>query len=115
MSLRNTPCLARSPRTWILVREIESLLSELDNRDRIVLGRRVWPAEGRWTLEQVGNDLGMTHERVRQIETTIISSLRDRLAEAQHQAIRFRAAELRHRLGSVVSVVSSRAEDAIRS
>jgi hypothetical protein len=93
---------------------IESLLDELDDRDRTVLGRRVWPAEGRWTLEQVGKELGMTRERARQIEGSIVSSFRDRVGSDVYRLICFRAAELRQRLGSVAPVTSARAQDAVR-
>lgn len=94
--------------------QIETLLGELSDRDRLVLGRRVWAVEGRWTLEQVGKELGLTRERVRQIEGSIISSLRDRLGSTRHRLIGLRAAELRCRLGSVAPVTSRRAKDAVR-
>lgn len=92
---------------------IEGLLEELDDRDRVLLGRRVWPAEGGWTLEQVGKELAMSRERARQIEGEIISSFRDRVGSDVYRLVCFRAAELQNRLGAVAPAADKRTQDTL--
>lgn len=61
---------------------IRELLSELDGREQAVLARRFGLVEGTEpeTLEQVGSQLGVTKERIRQIEVKSLEKLR-RIAE----------------------------------
>lgn len=55
---------------------VESLLSSLSDRERAVLVARFLHNR---TLESVGDDWGLTRERVRQIENTALFRLRKRL------------------------------------
>ncbi len=93
---------------------IVRLLDELSERDRVLLGRRVWPASSSWTLEQVGNEVGLTRERVRQIEGMVVSSFRHRITSDEYRYVSFRAAELRRRLGSVAPMADKRTEKTVK-
>jgi RNA polymerase sigma factor (sigma-70 family) len=67
---------------------IRDLLSQLDEREQKVLSCRFGLASGSEpeTLEQVGSHLGVTKERVRQIEVRSLTKLR-RIAERQNLEI----------------------------
>ncbi|MGI8753329.1 MAG: sigma-70 family RNA polymerase sigma factor [Acidimicrobiales bacterium] len=58
-------------------REVEKLLAPLDEREREILRLRYGLDRGEpRTLEEVGTVLGLTRERIRQIERTALSKLR---------------------------------------
>lgn len=83
-----------------VAQQIGDLLDGLDDREKAILEKRVWPVSDRATLEEVGQLLGMTRERVRQIETGIVNSFSARLDEDDFQFVRFRADEISQRLGT---------------
>jgi RNA polymerase sigma factor (sigma-70 family) len=61
----------------LLASEIEKLLSPLDEREREILRLRFGLDRGDpRTLEEVGSELHLTRERIRQIERTALSKLR---------------------------------------
>ena len=63
--------------------EIEQALSALPERERQVIELRFGPDGGQpQTLEEIGNALGVTRERIRQIENTTLKVLAS-LPEAQ--------------------------------
>ena len=58
--------------------DIQHLLKKLDNREREIIKRRFGiDNEEPKTLEQIGNSLGFSKERIRQIETIAIHKLRN--------------------------------------
>jgi RNA polymerase primary sigma factor len=62
-------------------REVEALLCELTQRERLVLSLRLGlESEPPPTLEAIGMVLGVTRERVRQIETQALEQLRTLVA-----------------------------------
>jgi RNA polymerase primary sigma factor/RNA polymerase sigma factor len=65
------------------VRQIRRVLGRLDEREQDIIVRRFGLAEGREprTLREVGAELGVTKERVRQIEARAFSKLRNALQE----------------------------------
>lgn len=57
--------------------DVRARLSGLAPRERFVLERRFGLIDDReWTLEEIGNELGLTRERIRQIESKVLSQLR---------------------------------------
>lgn len=71
----------------------ESLLLLKKDRDRLVVAKRHGiKAHDQHTLEQIGTELGITRERVRQIEKAAVAKIRDQFA-AQNEA---RAALVKH-------------------
>lgn len=68
---------------WLeAVLDFETLLAEdcLDERDRFVLSERCADR----TLESIGKELGLTRERVRQLEDEALQRLRERVEAVQH-------------------------------
>lgn len=65
--------------------QVGRFLDELDERERSIIQRRygLGRHESPQTLRQVGSEIGVTKERVRQIETRAIEKLR-KVAEAEH-------------------------------
>lgn len=67
-----------------LKEKVQDLLGILPRRDRYVLERRYGLDGGRCaTLKEVGEDLGVTRERVRQIERTALRKLRSCALKAE--------------------------------
>ena len=58
--------------------QVDAILSCLDDREKMIIMRRFGLESGREprTLKQVGAEMGVTKERVRQIETRALSKLR---------------------------------------
>ena len=65
--------------------QIDRLMEELDDREKSIIQRRfgLGRHDRPQTLRQVGHEIGVTKERVRQIETRAIEKLR-KVAEAEH-------------------------------
>ena len=61
---------AKTPITYNYKSAVEQILKELRrDRDRQIISRRFgFGLQRRQTLEKIGNDFGITRERVRQIE-----------------------------------------------
>ena len=59
---------------------IDAFRPELDEREAVILDERILAAEPR-TLQEVGDQFGLTRERVRQIEKRLVGRLRDFLKE----------------------------------
>jgi RNA polymerase sigma factor (sigma-70 family) len=57
---------------------VEALIGELPEREALILRRRFGFYDGRsWTLDEIGKVLGLTRERVRQIETRALRRLKE--------------------------------------
>lgn len=82
---------------------VESLLDGFSARDRRLLLERLrveWP---RRTLMELGEEEGVTRERIRQIEAKCKSLLQRRLASSEFEPIASCAAWLRNALGPIAS------------
>lgn len=98
---------ALSPKPLNIGAVVSELLEQVDPRLRRILRDRVWPSPVRATLEELGAHLGMTRERVRQIESRGVSELRELLADEHFSPIFDRTFDLRRRLGAAVPVQSA--------
>lgn len=67
-----------------LEEEVEDLLAELDPRERDIIRMRYGFDGEAMTLEEIGNKLGLSRERIRQIEKKVINRFR---AEGSHQTL----------------------------
>ena len=59
--------------------EVRSALSELPERERRILELRFGFGEEPLSLEAIAREIGMTRERVRQLESKALRALADRL------------------------------------
>ena len=77
------PTSTRTPRCWCDAAGAPGLLGHLNDRERKIIASRFGlGGSGEKTLEQLGKELGITKERVRQIEARARDKLRT-LAEPQ--------------------------------
>jgi hypothetical protein len=77
------------------------LLDTLDDRQREVLTARLW-AEKPSTLEAIAEGIGVTRERIRQIQLKAETKVRAHFAEAQDRSVAWYASELERRLGPYI-------------
>jgi RNA polymerase primary sigma factor len=66
------------------VRAVRDLADRLDERERTVLSAHYGLGQPPQTLNTIGGGLGLTAERVRQIEAGALKKLRDAVAESRH-------------------------------
>ncbi len=59
-----------------LLEMIDQTMSQLSERERLVIRKRFGPADTKMTLEAIAKELKLTKERVRQIEENALNSLR---------------------------------------
>lgn len=84
-------------------------LLRFDNRERMILARRVFPVATKLTLDELGRALDVTRERVRQLEVRIRAQIDDRLAAGDScAAIEHAAAKLRRSLGTIATDATMR-------
>lgn len=72
--------LERERRAHTVRQAIEAVRAELSPRDARILERRLLADEDASTLAELGEEMGVSRERVRQIESKICAMLRERLA-----------------------------------
>lgn len=89
---------------------IDGLLASLGDSRREVFEARVLPPSDA-TLEVLGERLGVTRERVRQIEVAVRRDVGSRLAREDSRWVRWRAHTVRQHLGSMVPVDHPYARD----
>ena len=77
---RSSPDPADEAEDSIRYHEVREALSRLDEPDRRVLELRFGFGGEQWTLEAIGKELGLTRERVRQIEARALTRLQRDLA-----------------------------------
>jgi hypothetical protein len=80
---------------------VQVLLDKVDDRERGVLIARLW-SETPSTLEAIAGNIGVTRERVRQIQSKAEAKVRVLFAEAQDRSVAWYANELERRLGPYV-------------
>ena len=87
---------------------LENWVGELPQRERLIFTARLATPEGRPTLQELGGKLGITRERVRQLEKQLYAELRTHLGTRAGRPIRWRIDTIRRLFGIAVPV--SRAE-----
>jgi hypothetical protein len=88
------------------VTQIDEILDAVRGSARTILERRVLSDEPP-TLEQLGEALGVTRERVRQIQVKVEGRLDDLIALPRFRLLRWRAHELSDALGSAAPLEDS--------
>jgi hypothetical protein len=81
---------------------IDELLASIEERELRILRDRVWTHPRRATLEELGEALDMTRERVRQIESRVVGEIRARVVAENFAPVADRAFDLRAHLGTAV-------------
>ena len=75
---KDAQCPAETTSHQILKENIKSMLDYLSPRERRIIEMRFGLVDGvSHTLEEVGQDFGVTRERIRQIEAKVLQKLRD--------------------------------------
>lgn len=74
-------------------------LLDFDTRSRVVLERRIYGGKNKETLDQIGQMLNVTRERVRQIEVHLLKQIGLRLGSNDFDVVRRAAARLRDEIG----------------
>jgi RNA polymerase primary sigma factor len=69
------------------LREVQNVAERLTGRERVVIGAHYGLGQPVQTLDQIGDTLGLTAERARQIEVGALSRMRDALAEPTPAAV----------------------------
>jgi len=64
----------------VFLKQVEAFSESLDDRERVIMKDRVLAGEPR-TLQDLGDELGVTRERVRQLEKQLVDKLREYLRE----------------------------------
>jgi len=78
---RETPDPSEEAFEAVYRRQVREVIARLPERERRIVELRFGFAGEPWTLEAIGNELGLTRERVRQLEGQALSELRAGLAE----------------------------------
>lgn len=91
---------------------LDDLLAAIGERVEILVARRI-RLHQRPTLQELGEDLGVTRERVRQLEVTVVNAASRELRSDQFAPLRWRASDLREVLGAAVPASSATLRDAL--
>lgn len=103
---------------------VESILSVIDReREREIISRRFGLYDRKETLEQIGELLGITRERVRQLEKAILIRLKIAAEDGQQDVVEVEKVLVRHlsemgnaaRLSNLAKVVRPDADERLRS
>lgn len=68
-----------------MMRRVGTTVDLLEPRERTVIRMRFGLDEEEKTLEEVGKKIGLTRERIRQIESKALEKLRDSMGEEQDE------------------------------
>ena len=80
---------------------LDAWAEELNVRERLIFSSRIADSANRRTLRELGEQLGTSRERVRQIETKILRNLSKFIEESSEaQPIRWRVETLKRKLGT---------------
>lgn len=113
-----------SETTQSIKKAVEAILEQIDReREREIISRRFGLYDRRETLEQIGELLGITRERVRQLEKAILIRLKITAEDGQKDVADIERLLVRHlsemgnaaRLSTLTSAVSKEVNDRMRS
>lgn len=103
---------------------VESILSQIDReREREIISRRFGLYDRRETLEQIGELLGITRERVRQLEKAILIRLKISAEEGQKDVADVEKVLIRHlsemgnaaKLDNLTNTIKEKADDRLKA
>jgi transcriptional regulator with XRE-family HTH domain len=79
-------------------------LLEFNEQERLIMAGRIFPTQPKRTLDELGRELGITRERVRQVERKIKTQIESRLADGDVCApVQHAAANVRRTAGTIAS------------
>ena len=95
-TVRLTDIAGRPAHPYVVV---DRWVNALDSRSQLVFWRRVSGYQKKCTLQEIADEIGISRERVRQIEGRLRRQLGSFLRSDEALALHWRAASLRHALG----------------
>lgn len=97
--------------------QVAGFLNGLSATERLILARRMSPFSEPATLAEIGESVGLTRERIRQLEVRLKSALQATFGVGKSRVVHLRSRDLRRRLGNAVEATSARfvstVEDAV--
>ncbi len=73
--------LANKEISTLLLDQLRAIVPNLNEKEQVILNDRLLSDSPR-TLREIGEEFGVTRERVRQIEARLLKKLREHLAES---------------------------------
>ena len=78
---------------------IDNWVSSLADRERIIFLNRIACVDGKPTLQALADDMGVTRERIRQIEQKLVRKFQSHMRRASGSAVHWRAETIRNFVG----------------
>lgn len=87
---------------------LASLLESVNEREQRMLRERTFRTGNQPTLAQIGNQLGVTRERVRQLESRAVESLQNALSDSRFHPVSWLVHDLSDEFGNAIPVSIAR-------
>lgn len=94
--------------------QVVDFIHDRSTVERLILGKRLSPLSEPSTLAEIGSTVGLTRERVRQLEVRLKLALQQKLGSDESKVVHRRSRDLRRRLGTAVDANSDRFVSAVQ-
>lgn len=80
---------------------VREMLRDLDDRERVILNRRVLATGKKLTLQELADQYSITRERARQVEELVVARLKKRALRSLNKSLTRAVKHLEHAIGAV--------------